>query len=441
MTSKDIWILALRNLKAGFANVVKIAFGIGCAFMLINCFVGVASFFITYKNNFEKDYKNSCYYYKEIDHVQKLSDALNNVSLIGQQQAEYGACESSYMLDIGIIDLNENYTPVYADELEVHINDKVYYGKNYFVAQRNHYQNIVNAKSEIYLGYYSKEVNYFPTTIFSEGCNYVGRFPTNEGEIMLDDYFLKVYGIENKPENLIGATVSLYVQKASKEIICKNYTISGILSAEELTRREDEEYHDSHLEHIYINVKDEDIEKFAVVYGSSRFYFENYTDLVKNYRYSSELLSMQFNSYASEVMEYHITSKGGEICILTWIMNNMGKLLLFMAVVVVFVIFFSLFYIIRFYFRRNEKYMSMLACIGMKQSNRRKLRNCEMFIMLIGAELIGMYMTNIFFVIFRYITSNLLSYAFSVCPITLLVVVIVSFVLVWGYKELVIRIH
>ena len=434
--NKDIWTLAIRNLKADKTNVAKIVFGIGCVFMLIYCFVGVVSFFINYKQSFENNYGNSCYYYKEIEMGQELLAVLDSVDSVKSFQQECGATESSYMIDIGINGQNDSLC---AGDLEVHINDEIYEANYYYLPQREYYQNLINSNSEVYLGYYSKDSNFFPQMFYSEECNYVGSFPVNEGEIMVDDYFLKVYGINNEPEKLIGSTISLYKQGELKEIICEKYRISGIISVKELIKREEEQYHDNHLEHIYLNVKKDDIYRFVVVYGSNRFYFKNYTELVENYKYSSELISMQFDLPVGEDMEYYITAKGAEICILIWIMNNIGKLLLFFVIVVVFVILFSLLYIISFYFKRNIKYMDMLSCIGMNQEDKNKLRYSEMFIILICAVLVGLYLSSLFFVFFTYLTGNLLSYSFSVDILTMVVTTIVSFLLVWLYKLLVVK--
>ncbi|MGN0374026.1 MAG: FtsX-like permease family protein [Butyrivibrio sp.] len=436
MSFKDIWTLAFRNLKAGRKNVYKIIFGMGCACTLVYCYIAVICYFNDYKKNFDESYQNSCYcFYEETEgeKVEKVYDLMDRVN------AHMEACDAD-MAGV-FLDICPNYVEdfIYVDDMVISINEKAYPVKSYFIYNREFYQNISSAFARIDIGYYKNEFNVFPKHLYGDNANitYIGEPPSNPGEIMLDDHILKVYGIDAEDEALIGADITL-MNKG--DIICEDYVVSGIYKSKDLSLREAEDSHDYHLEHIYINLKQEDESRFRISYGSSyRLYYKNYSEFISNYKYADNILNMQFDCDIYENIEYLPTKRGMEICVLSWFMKNIGRLLIIMASVIALVIMFSLFYIIQFYFGRNVIYMEMLNCIGMSKKDRRKLGNLEMLLMAVGAIVIAVYISILFFIIFKYITYKLLSYGFELNIPVFLLSILASAVLIWGYKSVIIR--
>lgn len=432
MSYRDIWVLAFRNLKAGKRNVRKIVLGIGFAFTLVYCFAAIVCFYKDYKNNFQKNYKSSCYYYEYLDSGNPEGGADALIKSAKELAKEYGAAESALIIDLS---LKGTDGFLRAEDFAIIINGIKYTPKSFFDRESNYYKNIKGGGYEIELGLYKDNLNVFPKSVYSDGLNYIGKLPSGRGEIMLDDYILHIYGIDN-PDGIIGANICLSTHGGNENIICGNYVVSGIFMTDELGKREEKTYHDYHFEHIYINLKAEDEERFSLS-GSRRFYFADYDSYLENCKYANELLQIEHDKDSLANGNYYVTEKGTEICVLNWIMRNIGRLLFILAAVIILIILFSLFYIIRFYRMRNFQYMKMLSCIGMDKRDRRRLYNAEMLIMIAGATVVALYLTFIFIMIFDYITNNVLSYGFTINPFLAAGTVILCAAVMWGYKSVI----
>ena len=432
MSYRDIWSVALRNLKAGKKNARKIIFGVGFAFTLVYCFVAIVWFYKDYKNNFQKNYKSSCYYYEYLNSGNSDGGVGEVIRSTEGLAKEYGAAESALIIDLELKDTDEFLC---AEIFEITVNDILYTPKSFYVGGSEAYKTIKGGGWEILLGLYNDDLGVFPKTVYAGMLNYTGRLPSEHGEIMLDDYILQIYGIDNSDE-IIGANISLSMRGENEEIICEDYVVSGILKADELTKREEKTYHDYHYEHVYINLKAEDEERFSLS-GSRRFYFADYDSYLKNCKYAKELLQMELDSDYLVNSNYYVTERGAEICILNWIMKNIGGLLFILVAVIILIILFTLFYIIRFYRMRNFQYMKMLSCIGMDKKDRRRLYNSEMLIMISGATAVAVYLSFIFIMIFNYITNNILSYGFTINPYLAVGTVILCAAVMWGYKSII----
>ena len=129
-----------------------------------------------------------------------------------------------------------------------------------------------------------------------------------------------------------------------------------------------------------------------------------------------------------------------EISVLNWIMSNVGRLLTILACIVMLVIFFSLIYIVRFYQRRNIRYLDMLWCIGMEKKDRARLFNLEIFIMTAYAMFFAVYLSLIFVMLLRYAADRFLRYEFTVNPVVAVATVMAgsaaAFVMIYGESRL-----
>lgn len=434
MSFRDIWVLAHRNLKAGRKNAVKIVVGIGFALVLVYCFAAVIWFYADYKRDFQTNYRSSCYYYRNIDNA-TVGDMSNITDSAGGSIGVYGASEYSVLVDVA-----PSGEEICAGNMEFVVDGSEYAAKFRYSAGREYYQDIETSNSIINLGLYKDNMNVFPACLYDGKFDVIGTFPSESGQIMIDDYVLGVYGIETEPEHLVGLHISIKNTSCEGKMVCDDYIISGIIKCKEIAKREEKTYHDFHLEHIYINPKPEDESGFITVNGSVRYYFDNYNDFIKNCTYSGEILSMNVTADDFDKWEYKLTTKGMEISVLNWIMSNVGRLLTILACIVMLVIFFSLIYIVRFYQRRNIRYLDMLWCIGMEKKDRARLFNLEIFIMTAYAMFFAVYLSLIFVMLLRYAADRFLRYEFTVNPVVAVATVMAgsaaAFVMIYGESRL-----
>ena len=411
MRYKDIWTIALRNLSAGKKNVVKIVFGVGCSLVLALCYLVIMDFYSDYKYEFGKKYQYSCYVFN----VQHENYSITKTKqLIEKEFENIDVADAGEKLAFINVQPDVDEVNIEAKNVFINIDNIEYEAKSFFTFNRKAYEDISAASSEISVGYYDEETNVFPDSIFHGEIDMVGELPGNDGEVMIDDYLLKVYGINEEPENLIGKNISILLKEEDIEFVGGDYTITGVFNANEHIKREGAEnkFWDAHYEHIWVNFRPEDEPELVTSWFSYRAYYRDYEELLDKFDYTKELISNPSEGNIEE-LPFVLTYECAELCTLTWIMGNMGKLLSVIGGVVVLVILFSLFYIVRFYFGRNSNYMKMLLCIGMEQKDRNRLRASEIAIMTVGAVLIAVYITFIFVIVFQYISGNLLSYGYK----------------------------
>lgn len=412
MSVKDRMLIAFRNLSAGRQMVRKIVFGMMFVFMLLLCFLTVFQSFGAYKKDFNEKHSADCYYYAEFEN-QELTDIwlADLLKYSRNEQERYQAKEVSVLCTLQLYDrggvLEAGDTGLVLDGKEYRIAD-------YFVYNRKPYQNIYGESAPIELVLYRAELSVLADKITAQyGADYLlGNYPENPGEIMLDTYILEMYGVEDAGENLLGKQVGIYcVDMDAEEVILKDYVLTGILQADVLSARESLSANDYHLEHVYINPRGEDVGRFTVSRGSIRYYFDDYAEYVKHYEKKDEILKLNLSQvYSSDNAEISLTERGVEYCLLYWIMQNMGRLLSIVAVVIGIIITFSVFYIFQFYRDRNARYLAMLQYIGMEKRDRVWIFSFEMSIMLLMATVLGIYLSALFLLLLNSITLQILNF-------------------------------
>lgn len=185
-----------------------------------------------------------------------------------------------------------------------------------------------------------------------------------------------------------------------------------------------------------MNLRTEDMERFVISNGSMRFYFYDYSEFAKNYKYMDRLIQMNIselknNDDSSDVI---LSSLGMEYCLLYWIMNNIGKLLLIVVGIMVLIVTFSVLYIFEFYRNRNSKYISMLQNIGMKQRDRRKLLFTETSVIALMATMLGIYFTVIILMLTNFVTKLVMNFSIHVN----VVIEVLTVCFIWAFLLLLI---
>lgn len=438
MRNKDIVVIALRNLSAGKQMVKKIIFGMMFIVMILICFLTIVQSYFDYISEFNNNHVTDCYYYTEVKNQRIEDNAIGELLKHSDKTKEhYNAKEVSILCTIQLKDTEKELV---AENTNLIIDGKTYNATYKYVNNPKIYQNIQWKNSEVPIALYQKELSVFADKIVSQykGDYLVGEYPENPGEIMLDTYILEVYGIENQYESLLGTTVSIqYKNEDTQEIILKDYKLTGIFQGNLLSVRESEMTQDWHLEHIYVNLLPEDQLSFEILYGSIRYYFDDYIEYVKNYEHMESILKLDIsNVYESGGIETRLTEKGMEYCLLYWVMDNIGKLMFVIAIVVGLIITFSVFYIFQFYRDRNANYFSMLKNIGMEKQDRRWIFSIEMSVVILVATLLGIYLSVVFLLLLNVIMKSILNFSVVMHIKTSAVAIIVS----WLYLGLCLRI-
>lgn len=412
MRIKDKVTIAFRNLSAGSRMVRKMIFCMTFVMMILFCSLTIIQSYHVYSEEFNQKHAADCYYYTELGNQVITDDTINDLLTQSRTvQERYHASEVSVLCTIQPRSMDMQLE---VGNTNLALGDETYQAVNYFLYQRKLYQDIRWESSPFVCALYKKEMSVFTDKITAEyGEGYLlGNYPENPGEIMLDTYLLEVYGVKDIDEYLLGTTVSVCcTEEGTEEIVLKDYILTGIFQSNLLSYRESKLTADSHLEHVYVNLRTEDEARFMISSGSVRYYFENYAEYVLNYDNTNNILQLNVSEvYESDDTEMKLTGMGMEYCLLYWIMDHIGKLLLLVAAVIGLIITFSVFYVFQFYRNRNKRYLSMLLNIGMEKKDRRWIFSVEMFAVILAATVLGIYLSAVFLLLFNAVTRQVLNF-------------------------------
>ena len=439
MKNGDLWKLAFQNLSAGKKTARKAIIGIAVCLFLLLCYVGTGEILIQYRDSFDKDNaKDRIRYYffnTENSYVNEMS--MFDTAPIEDREAEAFLREMKKEADAKMdrsvgcdvaVQAGAVWKKVPNQRMTVHgtkliLDDGCEYSFRPS-AVMNAYENTVHETysrgrggTAFQIALFNESLSPFPNGLFGEGREIMlaGSLPENPGEIMLDEYLLKVYGIDDEnPEKLIGKSLSvLYryqeVNNKKEEVgdpidipVLEKYVISGIFRASCLDVRENYTY-DCHLEHIYVNIRPEEMKDIMVDRPSMRIFYNSFEDLASDISTDKGLISAILEKLSEDKPgELKMTEKGYMFCILQWILTNVGKLLIALGLVGIAVITFALGYILKFYNGRNLKFLTMLSCIGMRKKDRNGLYLREMILMGSIAYAAAFYVYTIYYCIFTY---------------------------------------
>ena len=425
MKWRDRFLVAVRNIVINKPMVKKMIFGMVFVIMILFCVLIIISSYSEYIFRFNEKHSKDCYYYKEVEQQEISVSGTNDlIKQVESEKEQYNAENVSVLCTLKI----QGGIQLLAGNTRVGIDNRIYEGDNYFVNNRAIYQNIHGKNSPIEMALYKDEFFVFADIITAtyDGNWLVGKYPQQPGEIMMDTHILEVFGVE-KPEALIGSEISIiyYDQENEREVISK-YNLTGVFKGDILKVRESLMTTDNHLEHIYINLRAEDEKNFVIGHGSKRFYFSDYKKYIKNYEGMDEILKLNLqNKYAIDNQGVQLTGKGMECCILYWILEHIGKLLMFVAIAVCLIITISVMYIYRFYREQSKNYITMLRNIGMQNKDVIWIFFLELFTMVIFATLCAIYLSVIFMLFFNAVIQQVIDFKIvfnlRVCIISLLI--------------------
>lgn len=425
MNRRDRLMIAIRNIIVNKSIVKKMVFGMIFVIMILFCILVVMCSYSEYICEFNEKHIKDCYYYTDIDQQEiseTLLDDLRRKAEIEKQK--YNAKEYSLLCTLKICD---NIQMV-AGNTQLVIGEEIYEQKEYYVNNREIFQNIRWEHSPIELALYKTDFSVFSDIVVDkyEGNWMKGTYPQEPGEIMMDTHVLDVFGAENY-DDLLGKKISIYyLDENNEREILGEYCLTGIFNANILKTRESLVTTDNHMEHIYVNLLPEDETAFNINKGTIRYYFNDYKEYIKNYERIDDILKMNLQKkYATDIQGLQLTGKGMECCILYWILENIGKLLMLVAIGICLIITVSVMYIYQFYREQNSHYIKMLQNIGMQNKDIIWISSLEMLIMIAGATFFAIYLSILFMLIFNAIMQQVLDFQIvfdaKVCIISLLV--------------------
>lgn len=404
----DKFKVVFYNLRSDKRMVRKIVFGMTIVFVLVICFTTVIYSYEKYKDNFNKKHKKDCYYYSEIEeqliddgHMSKLFDKSEKI------RATYSARSAVTICDIVSRDKKEM---LLAGSTRIEVEGKRRSAKytSAMAVSADAGENIVNDISPIEIAYFQKGMKISPVP---GRIDIQGNFPDRQGEIMLDDYILKTFGLELPSETYIGKTISLLYQEGEQfHYLLKNYKVSGVFNSSLLSLRESVWTSDPHLEHIYVNLRKKDRKEFKISNGSTRYYFNDYSEYVANHDNSRDLIHLDLEQVLSGTGEIRITPKGMEYCVLYFLMGNVGKIIFMLGSVICLILIFSIIYLFSFYWYRQKKYRTMLLCIGMQKSDQKWIRVLEIMVFILLAFVLGSYFSAVLLMLLNFVSTTALRF-------------------------------
>lgn len=403
--------VAFYNLSADKRTRKKIVFGMTVIFILALSFAAVMRSYDQYKTEFDQKHQKDCYCYVELEEQEIVADQLaDRMEEQKKLSARYSAAD---ILTIYTMVCRDETMDVSAGKIKL-IWEGEEHGAKYSMAMNQASrirETIEGASDPLELAYFQKGMEAFRG--YPEGM-IAGRYPEEPGEILLDDYILGVYGLDIPAEDMVGKEISLYYHDEEKEeYLLKNYIVAGIFDSRLLFDRESPYTPDLHREHLYVNLKEGDRGDFKIGYGSVRYYYNSFADYVSAYDRSEDLIRLNLTDILSGEGEVQVTPKGIEYCVIFFLMENVGKVLLLLAVVIGLIILFSVFYLFYFYWNRQKRYRIMLTCIGMRKKDRRRIRGVEVFLLSVLSLAIAVYFSALLLMILNYFSTLVLDFPIS----------------------------
>lgn len=407
MKQIDVLKIALLNIRSNKMMRKKIESGFAIIFVFLICFFALIISYDKYKQEFNLKHRKECYFYKNISLNELDEQRVDEIKKEGEGIGKtYCADNILTILSIDSKKKNETYC-AYNTFFEIK-NKKYKAEHNEFVTKKHVEETIEDRLSAIEFALYKKQFNIIPYFCRKK---IDGEMPNCQGEIMLDDYITKVYGLDK--ENIIGKTISI-VNEEKNRYIFKDYKVTGIFDSSVLRDRECGSA-DAHFEHIVVNLKKDDYKKFKINYGSIRCYFKNYTEYMQNNQNSENLIKLNmFGLNNQEQMKINFTPKGLEYSIMYYIMNNIGTVLGGIGIVCCLVVILSMIYLLNYFWLRQKDYRIMLLNIGIKPIDLCRLRVYEVLLIVLKAIIIASYFALIILMILNYETTKFCGFKIAI---------------------------
>lgn len=375
--------VAFWNIKASRHLSVKVIIGLATVSMMLFCLFVYKSVFQQQILNMDEQYKTNCYLEKNI-YSDSWDEYEREVGEATEQKDAIAYTEHSILTSLSMLSEDTD------EEVGMQIGHaSIEAGGSEYIGRSDILSGIRPEKKfwstdVIMIGLWENDYCVFPTvareTFQSEDRSYlIGRLPEHEREVIISDYILGEFGIDEKEQKtLIGKPITLYLQ--DKEYTAfEHYTLSGIFRASILETREKNNFADN-MQQIYINLDQETKKSYGIRGGVIRYYAADYDHL------------LECSERAKKVDdEITLSLYGGIYEIISKQIMAIFDIFSFIILGFVFAITVYLFCILYFFFQSNQSFMFVLRAIGMKESKLYRIVFAELSLFCLISVAIGFY--------------------------------------------------
>lgn len=406
--------VAFQNLLTEKRMSVKIIIGLSTVILLLFCMGVYQQVFDRQMNDISVKNKKDCYLqetreiksYKEYEKMK--AEAFSRGKTLKTE-------EVGGFFSIGIADRKSKKAPdeIPYSQKAIHNAVLVVDGKRYQGVEDwradIHPTNEYHKTDTVEVGLYDTGFTLFPRNVVSQYREETGRedcltgeLPSGEGEILISNYLLGKFGIDEEEQaSLIGKQVSLYLGAAGDTAYCKNYTLSGIFDASVLKVREQRGFPKC-MTQVLIHFTEEDAKKVVFVQvGGIRYYADNFEQLTDTYKEAVEL---------SEKID--ISMYGGIYAQLDRQISVINRILRFVIAGFVLAVSVYLISIFHFFFRHRQNYLVMLRAMGLRNSRLYGILFFEIFGLVFSSLIIGVYVSLYILFGLKYVYENAMTFPF-----------------------------
>ena len=385
--------IAFRNLMVAKKMSIKIIIGLSAVVMLL---FSMTMYQQTFENQIDRiaiEHKSDCYL-QEIQNIKNIKSYKNQKESIFADKEEWNIEEVCGLIPVNIkksdekenIDLSQ-YKDMAIRNAKIVLDGKEYQGRpEWLTDMQSEDKNY--ATDTIEVDFYDKDFKVFSSNIIHQyqketGNEHylIGSLPAKEGEMIISDYMLEKFGIEqDKQKQLIGKNISLYMGEKENVPYFEEYILSGIFDAELIEIREKNSVF-KHTTQIMVCFWEEDYNKLEFPNGAEiRYYNEDFKQLTESYllaKQKKETVEMSVYGKIYSVMEQQIS-----------VINKILEYIMIGFVIAVTVYITSIIY---FFFQRNRTYFVMLRAIGVRDNCIYYITLFEVLYFILCALVIGEY--------------------------------------------------
>ena len=373
MSNRDCIILAFRNLSTNKKIIRKFILGAITIMTLCICFGIIYNSYVDYTRKFKKDKLAKCYYTYRDSQI----TTLNYKDYEKKLYDEYDVYETALCSWYDSLCCKDFRMKIGTYEYEIlkydHINN----------SSESH--NFYNKNSNLTYIYANEETRILPTYTEDYGIEplIAGENPNKSGQIMLSKHLLEAIQYDGDYNELVGKNITI-----GDEIV--DYEISGIYDNDIV------EKYGVFMGHIYINPREK-----TELYTSILGYYNDFDGFIQYIKTHNVLEAKEDFYLAKEAVEYSI---------IYWVVNYLGKIILAIGIVVILVIFFTMIYLLDFYYDRRGRYFLMLRCIGMHKKDQNKLAFIEVNVALLIAAFWSIYASFMFLMLFKIFVTGMFNF-------------------------------
>lgn len=387
--------IAFRNLMVAKKMSIKIVIGLSAIIMLLFCIVVYQKTFDDQMEAISAGQKSDCYL-QESYQAESIEVYQEKKESIFANQNDWKIDEVSVMIPVSVKDekkrndshMEEEEQQDYTiEDTQITVNGKVLKGKAKWLTNMQEEDQIYETDI-LKVDFYDRDFSVFSRNVTGQYQKETGKehyvmgsLPQKEGEVMVSDYFLERFGMEEtEQEQLLGKKISLAAGKKGNRIYFKDYILSGIFDAEILSIREKHSFWGGSIEHVMVNFREEDQNHIIPDGITVRYYQKNFAQLTDSSIAAESRKEVEMSVFGKiySVMDRQIS-----------VINKILECVIIGFVIAVTIYITSIMY---FFFDRNKVYFVMLRAIGIRKQGIYRIMAFEAGYLVLCAMIIGGYL-------------------------------------------------